>query len=478
MASNNWSVLLKAELDKNGIQSDLRTVQSILDRSTLKMMPKLEDSSIRNQLSSLSSLIAKDLNKTYNLKINSNDVMSALRSVEKEFGVTEQQAQKLQASLNLNKSDFLNKTTAYLRSNTALSKELATEIVNIQKAVDRVDDASGLRNLERQFKSVQLQAKATGQTGRNMLSQIGLDVKNFSQFLGAGTLVMQTINQIRNAVNEFKEVDTILTEISKTSGQTREELEGLGKTAYESASRWGAAATDYLKVVQEMNRSGFTGQKGEDMADLTMMASSAGGMSAELAQRYILATNAAYGYDASVEKLNEALDMANIITDRNSVSLSDMAEATSIVGSLAANTGVKVNELSAVIGTLVSTTKQSGSEVANATKSIFMNLQNVGSDKIINTLNKANASMTVMKDGIEQMRTPIQILDDLAKTYNSLDQADPLRAEITTNIAGKLRASYLSSLLTNWDEYKSQLQDASEGTGSAMREANLCLVVQ
>ena len=66
MSNSNWSVLLKAELDKTGISSDLKTVQGILDRSTLKMMPRLEDANIRNQIKSISSLIAKDLNKTYN----------------------------------------------------------------------------------------------------------------------------------------------------------------------------------------------------------------------------------------------------------------------------------------------------------------------------------------------------------------------------------------------------------------------------
>ena len=71
MANSNWSVLLKAELDKNGIQSDLKTVQGILDRSTLKMMPHIEDSSIRNQIQNITSLIAKDINNTYNLKNNS-----------------------------------------------------------------------------------------------------------------------------------------------------------------------------------------------------------------------------------------------------------------------------------------------------------------------------------------------------------------------------------------------------------------------
>ena len=277
------------------------------------MIPKLEDASIKNQLQSISSLIAKDFNKKYNLNVNAKDVMSALKSVQKEFGITEQQAQKLQASLNVSKSDFLNKTTAYLRNNTALSKELTAEIVNIQKAVDRVDDASGLRNLEKQFKSVQLAAKATGQTGRNMLSQIGLDVKNFSQFLGAGTLVMQTINHIRSAVNEFKEVDTILTEISKTSGQTREELESLGKTAYESAMAYGRTVTDYLDAVKEMNRAGFYGEAGNQMAELSLLAQSAGDMTSELSNDYLLATNAAFQLQGDTQKLNDILDGQDLI---------------------------------------------------------------------------------------------------------------------------------------------------------------------
>ena len=440
MANSNWSVLLKAELDKNGIQSDLRTVQGILDRSTLKMIPKLEDSSIRNQISSISSLIAKDLNKTYNLKINSNDVMSALKSVEKEFGVTEQQAKKLQASLNIGKTDALNKMSAYLRNNSALGKELTAEIKNIMSAVDRVDNVSGLKNLEKQFKSVQLAAKATGQTGRSWLGQVRKDFSNFATFLGAGTVTMTAINQIRNAFNEFKEVDTILTEISKTSGQAREELESLGKTAYESASAYGRTVTDYLNAVKEMNRAGFYGEAGNQMAELSLLAQSAGDLDSTLANDYLLATNAAFQLQGDIEKLNGVLDGQDLITNRNAISMQDMSEAMKVVGSQAANSRVGVDELSAAIGTMVSSTRKSGNEVATSLKAIFINLQNVSSSKIIKTLEAAGTSMTVMKDGIEQLRTPMEILKDLAKTYNELDEADPLKAQITTNIGGKHHA--------------------------------------
>ena len=311
----DWSVLLKAELDKNGIKSDVKTIQNILNNSTLKMMPKLEDSSIRNQLDSISKNIAKDLNKTYNLKINSKDVMAALKTVEKEFGITEQQAKKLQASLNIGKTDALNKMSAYLRNNSALGKELTAEIKNIMSAVDRVDNVSGLKNLEKQFKSVQLAAKATGQTGRSWLGQVRKDFSNFATFLGAGTVTMTAINQIRNAFNEFKEVDTILTEIAKTSGQAREELESLGKTAYESASAYGRTVTDYLNAVKEMNRAGFYGESGNKMAELSLLAQSAGDMTSELSNDYLLATNAAYRLQGDTQKLNDILDGQDLINN-------------------------------------------------------------------------------------------------------------------------------------------------------------------
>ena len=150
--------------------------------------------------------------------------------------------------------------------------------------------------------------------------------------------------------------------------------------------------------------------------------------------------------------------------------MSDMSEAMKVTGALAAQTGVKIDELSAFIGTATATTKKSGSEIGTAFKSIFTNLQNISSDKIINTLNEAGASMTVMKDGIEQLRTPTEILKDLAKTYNSLEARDPLKQKITTNIGGKYFGSILSATLTNFDQYEKMLNDYAEADNTAYEE--------
>lgn len=80
--------------------------------------------------------------------------------------------------------------------------------------------------------------------------------------------------------------------------------------------------------------------------------------------------------------------------------------------------------------------------------------------------------MTEFVNGAEKLRNPIEILRDLAKTFNELDEDDPLRAEILTNVAGKYQATKLSALLQNMDMFDKMLVDYSEGSGSAMEEAN------
>lgn len=125
-------------------------------------------------------------------------------------------------------------------------------------------------------------------------------------------------------------------------------------------------------------------------------------------------------------------------TNRNSVALGDMASAMSKAGTTASSYNVSVEDLSAMIGTMEAVTKSGGDEVGNSLKSILINLQNVTSSKIVGTLDKANASMTTFVNGAEKLRNPIEILRDLAKTFNELDKDDPLRAEILTNIGGKI----------------------------------------
>lgn len=338
-----------------------------------------------------------------------------------------------------------------------------------QKGIDQTIEQSQKRTKKNPIQ-VDVDYKESKTSG---LSQLA-DKANrlFSLFSNANTIDWGA-DQIRDAIGELKEMDSILTEISKTSDNTASELKKLANESFDVASEYGRNVTDYLTAVQEMSRSGFYGKQGEAMAELSMLGQAAGDMTSDVSNSYLLATNAAYDYAGSVEKLNTVLDGQNMITNRNSVAMLDMAQATSKSASMASQTGVEVDELSAIIGTAVARTKQNGNIIGTSLKSLFVNLQDTSNEKIVDTFNALGVSQTKFVDGAEQLKTPIELLKELSVAYNNLPEGSTLKADVLRNIGQKRQANVLAAILggISSGDYDKMISDYSQGKGSAMVEA-------
>lgn len=221
-----------------------------------------------------------------------------------------------------------------------------------------------IKQLNADLQSFKKNAKSAGLEGASAFEKFGNSFKLISTYISANQIINTVISQIRNAVTELQTVDERLTEISKTSDRSAESLRRLGQESFDAASQYGRTASDYLLGVQEMSRAGFGEQASEDMARLSVLAQAAGDMTADLSNQYLIATNAAYGYEGSVEKLNDVLDRQNYVTNHYALSMGDLAEATKIASSQAAQSGIGIDEMTAALSTMISTTQQGG-EIAS-----------------------------------------------------------------------------------------------------------------
>ena len=305
----------------------------------------------------------------------------------------------------------------------------------------------------------------------SLKDQFSQAAQSLKQWLSVGSGITFLASRTKEAVSEIRELDKILTEIGKTSDMTSQQLKQMGMDAYDTAGKYGRTAGDYLLEAQKMAQSGFFGEKGAAMAELSLLAQSAGDMSAELASSYILATNAAYGFNGEADKLNAVLDGQNSITNRNHLAMEDMAAAVSEAGAAAAGFHVSIEDLSAMAGTIEALTNADGSEIGSALKEILTSLQDTTSDKTAHALNAAGISITEFVNGAERLRSPIDILRDLAEAFSRLDEDDPLREEVLTGI-GQQHADKLGALLQNMDLFDKMLVDYSEGSGSALEASN------
>lgn len=395
----------------SGVDAEVKTLQSLMNSGA-------DNSAIVTQFEKLQTVLTQTQN---NLKQTRSDY---------SLLATEQQRLSL-----------ANTIEAWNQKNTRATKEVRAEN-------DRY--VASLRDLNTQMTKLQFGQIQTGfkqaENSMRTLNRLGASLKDqmkqaansFTQWISVSSAIMGVVYNTKQAVSELKDLDDILTEISKTSDLTTDQLKKLGDTAFDTASKYGKKASNYLTGVQEMYRAGF--DNAEQMAELSVLAQSAGDMDATLSNNYLMATNAAYKYKGSVEDLNKVLDSQNYITNNAAISMKDIADATTETASVAAEFSVQIDELSALIATATANTRESGSEVGTALKAILINLQDTTSKPVTETFDELGISMTKVVDGAERLKTPIELIYELADAYNSLPEGDVMRSKILNEIGQKRHA--------------------------------------
>ena len=284
-------------------------------------------------------------------------------------------------NVEMKKEKLKNDLTAFLNKNSKVreSSVLLEEGEKVRGLIEAIKDKGTLQDATDAFQLYKSEVAATGYATKGTTEKIKDMISHVTKVGSMIGLASLAINNFKKSLGTIKGNDTILTEISKTSEMTRRQLQELGDEAFRIASRYGQSSSNFLLGVQEMARSGYE-DLSRELGELSLLAQSAGDMVAENANNYLLATDAAYKYGGSVERLKEVLDGANYISNKNSASLTDIADAARVSASYAANAGIAIDELTAAEATMIATTKRSGAEIGRAFRSIVLNLQQVSGE--------------------------------------------------------------------------------------------------
>lgn len=155
MANTDFSVLLKAVLDKTGISTELEQVQKIVNKYSIDIMPELKSASLKNQIKAISQDIANDFNKTFGTNITGKDVFKAYENQAKQAEKAISDAQKKRLSeqekyytriINNNKEIYSLKEKK-LSADKEEGKELQRQIANLEKKNKRAYDSISQKDL-------------------------------------------------------------------------------------------------------------------------------------------------------------------------------------------------------------------------------------------------------------------------------------------------------------------------------------------
>ncbi len=305
-------------------------------------------------------------------------------------------------------------------------------------------------------------------------------IKSLSRWLSVDSATAFFTSRIKDAVSDLKEVDRLLTQISKTNARlSASDLKEIGSSSFDIAGKYGKNAADYLSAVREASLAGY--KNAADIAKLSLALQSAGGMSAELANQSIIAADKAYRLGGSVEKLSEILDGNSYIASRNNVNLTELAEAIAAAEARTSSLGIKANETAAALGTMMSVTHQGGSEAAEAFQSILLYMQQItDTERGIDfgslsdceaACSALNVSLKETRNGVLALRNPMEVIQDLAAEYSGLASGDSRKTSLLSSVGGGENARALDAILQNYDLYREMLQEYANSAGFLNAEA-------
>jgi len=319
----------------------------------------------------------------------------------------------------------------------------------------------------------------------NFSEAMKIAITRIGQWGLATSLVYGSLRQLRNGLETLKELDTLMVDINKVTNLSADAMERMKNASFDTASGYGQKAQSYLSGVAEFSRAGYEEAAG-GLSEISLLAQNVGELTGEQANQFLLATDAAYKFKGSQEELTKVLDGVNQIDNKFATSIAKVSEGMTVAGSIASNAGVEVAELSSAIGVMTAVTQRSGNEAGRAFRSILMNIMQVKGEtedgeiiddealsKSANALDGVGIKVHELRNGIEELRNPMDVLKELADKWGSLNSMD--RSSITESLGGKYRGNQLVALVENFDMYEKMLAEYASSSGSAMKENEIRL---
>jgi|688.fasta_scaffold00448_47 TP901 family phage tail tape measure protein len=259
------------------------------------------------------------------------------------------------------------------------------------------------------------------------------------------------------------EVQKSLQDINVILNVSSEQLQKFGSGLFSIARNTGQSFQEVAKAATEFSRQGLGVTETLKRTNEALILARLSGL--DTAASVETLTAAVNSFADQAVTATEVVNKFATVDAAFAVSSADLADAISRVGSSAAQSGVSLNELIAIVTSAQQTTARGGAVIGNSFKTIFTRLQR---EKVVDLLESLGISNT---DANGQVKSTIQLLTDLGKVYDTLGSQQ--QAYVAEQVGGVFQINILKAALADLGKefsiYNSALKVSAGATDQALR---------
>lgn len=307
----------------------------------------------------------------------------------------------------------------------------------------------------------------------------------FGYYLGFAALIRKTMQEFRQGIQTLKEFDSALTTISYTMDLSQEQLRNLGLSALDMAEDLSMSMENALKIYQIYANMQTTAKEIEEVAKPTAILSNLSGVDASTAadqvQGILQQFNMLKDGEQDVAEISmhvvDVLDKisANVAVDY-SKGIGIISEAVTATGQVAHDAGMSFEELAAITAKVAERTREDGSTIGNAMKTMFTRISKVSkmpqyADEVDNEqISKAAKALHDIGIEVYNSNGEFNNITDTLTQLNAKwkDLTDVEQSNIAFQIAATRQSAKFKSMLEAWTGAMSLAAEATEANGNAL----------
>lgn len=380
-------------------------------------------------------------------------------------------------------SSSINETTGQVKMQFAdISGNVVTLTGNLEKA------GNAMRIISSTASKASTGMSSFGTSIKGMVSgNFKGAIADIASYVSYFQVTMKAIQQAKQGFNDFLNFQKDLTNISYTMNLSPDQLQNLGTSAIDMAKDLSMSLDNTMDIYKIYANMNTTASEIQQTARPTAILSNLSGVDASTAadqvqgilqQFHMLEDGSTTAADASmhiVDVLDKVSGSVGIDYAKGIKIISDAVQAS---GQVAYDAGMSYEQLAAITAKVSERTREDGSSIGNALKTIITRTTKVGkmpqyADEVDNaTLSNASASLHAIgvdvynPDGSD--RGIITVMSELKDKWDDLTDAQ--QAKIAFDVAATRQTSKFKSMLDAFTDSMSLAEEATTANGNA--EAN------